>query len=162
MVPPFAEILFPKYKYPMDFFRSFRGKRVFGDHKTIRGLITGILMAELLFLLQQYLYANSDLIKNISLINYTEISPFFGIALGFGGLMGDALKSFFKRQIGIKPGSSWFPWDQIDWIIGSLVLSGLFIKVTLSLIFGYLIIGLALHLLFKVIGYAMKMNQTYI
>ena len=42
--------------------------------------------------------------------------------MGFGALFGDALKSFFKRQIGIRPGHSWMPFDQVDWIVGAVIL----------------------------------------
>ena len=47
------------------------------------------------------------------------VGPLFAI----GALGGDALKSFFKRQVGIRPGGTWFPFDQIDYIIGGAIAS---------------------------------------
>ena len=47
---------------------------------------------------------------------------FIGLLLGSGALIGDAVKSFFKRKEGIKPGNRFIPWDQLDYSIGSLVL----------------------------------------
>lgn len=46
-----------------------------------------------------------------------------GGALGFGAILGDHLKSFAKRCWGTKEGSPWWPWDQIDYVLGSLLLA---------------------------------------
>jgi len=48
--------------------------------------------------------------------------PILGLALGFGAMGGDALKSLFKRAHGIAPGQSWVPADQLDFVIGALIL----------------------------------------
>ena len=162
LVPPFAAIYLPKYDQPMDFGKTFKGKRILGDHKTFRGLVTGMLMAELLFLLQIYLFDTQPFFKSLSLINYDSTSIFFGLALGFGALAGDAIKSFVKRQINIVPGASWFPWDQIDWVIGSLLISQFFISINLQTAGTYLLLGLVLHLIIKFIGFLIKMNKTVI
>ena len=162
MIPPFSHLFFPDLNYPLDFNLLFRGKRVFGDHKTIRGFISGILIGGIFFLFQKYLYTSTDFYKHLSLINYEQVSPFFGFWLGFGALGGDAIKSFFKRQMSITPGSTWFPWDQIDWVIGSLMISAFFIKVDLVLILTFLVAGLVLHLLVNGIGFIIKMNKSYI
>lgn len=162
LVPPFAVLLLPKFNQPLDFHQSFRGHRIFGDHKTIRGLIVGIIFAGITFELQKYLYLSFDHIRSFSLIDYSNFTILFGFAQGLGALGGDAIKSFFKRQINIKPGTSWFPFDQIDWVLGSLFISFIFIPVSISLFASYLVAGLALHLLFKSIGFLIKMNQSYI
>jgi CDP-2,3-bis-(O-geranylgeranyl)-sn-glycerol synthase len=39
--------------------------------------------------------------------------------MAFGALAGDAVKSFFKRQIGIAPGHRWLGPDQLDFIVGA-------------------------------------------
>jgi CDP-2,3-bis-(O-geranylgeranyl)-sn-glycerol synthase len=36
-------------------------------------------------------------------------------------MSGDAIKSFFKRRIGIAPGRPWVPADQLDFVIGALI-----------------------------------------
>lgn len=162
MVPPIAALFFPQFSQPLDFNKSYRGHRIFGDHKTIRGILLGTLFAGLLYLLQKYLYNTSDFVRNISLIDYNNISLFFGCFQGLGALGGDAIKSFIKRQVNIKPGISWFPWDQIDWIIGTLAISLFFISISLNLAISYLVVGLALHIIVKGIGFIIKMNKTYI
>ena len=37
-------------------------------------------------------------------------------------MAGDSIKSFFKRRAGIAPGESWMPADQLDFVVGALVL----------------------------------------
>ncbi len=37
---------------------------------------------------------------------------------------GDRVKSFVKRRIGIPPGDPWIPADQLDDVIGVLILVG--------------------------------------
>jgi CDP-2,3-bis-(O-geranylgeranyl)-sn-glycerol synthase len=37
-------------------------------------------------------------------------------------MAGDAVKSFLKRRAGIRPGRPWIPFDQIDFVVGELVL----------------------------------------
>ena len=34
-----------KYDYPIDIYKTYKGKRIFGAHKTIRGFIIGIIFA---------------------------------------------------------------------------------------------------------------------
>jgi CDP-2,3-bis-(O-geranylgeranyl)-sn-glycerol synthase len=162
MLPPLVAILLPKLNQPLDFNQKFRGHRVFGEHKTIRGLVVGTLSGGIIFFLQQYLYSNSDFFRNLSLIDYSNVPALFGFSIGFGALVGDAIKSFFKRQIGIKPGTSWFPWDQIDWVIGSLIFALPFVQVGPLLACSFVITGLGLHLLFKLIGFAIKVNDSVI
>jgi len=161
LVPPFAAIFLPQYNQPLDFNRTFRGKRILGSHKTIRGIILGLIGGELMFLLQRALFT-VPFFHNLSLIDYTTFPIYFGAFAALGSLTGDAVKSFFKRQSNIKPGSSWFPWDQIDWVIGSFIVSTFFIQPTLKAFAAYLFAGLVVHLVTKVIGYFIKVNDTLI
>jgi len=45
-----------------------------------------------------------------------------GVRFGIGAMAGDAVKSFFKRRVGIRPGQPWIPFDQLDFIVGALAL----------------------------------------
>ncbi|MGC8628676.1 MAG: CDP-2,3-bis-(O-geranylgeranyl)-sn-glycerol synthase [Candidatus Micrarchaeia archaeon] len=76
---------------PLDFGKKIRGKRIFGDHKTVRGLLAGIL--------------SGSIIAGIEAV----FLPFMlveGIAMSFGAHAGDLLGSFAKRQMGLKEGAS--------------------------------------------------------
>jgi len=109
--------------YPVDFGMTYRGKRILGDHKTIRGFLFGSLYAVLVYLLQVYLYSNFDFFKVISLFDYSSIHCSYGFLLGFGALLGDAIESFFKRQLNIPSGQMLWFFDQTDFVFGALLLT---------------------------------------
>ena len=139
--------------YPMDFYKTFRGKRIFGDHKTFRGLLSGGIVGALIGLLQMLSYSSVSALHSMpQWVNYeSPMSILLGAALGIGALVGDAAKSFFKRQVGIKPGGSWVPFDQIDFIVGGLIFSAPFVSFGLRI---YLIIFVVIALLHPVINVA--------
>ena len=43
-----------------------------------------------------------------------------GLLMGVGAGIGDAVKSFLKRQLGISAGSPWLGFDQLDFFLGAL------------------------------------------
>ncbi len=162
MAPVFAKrikFLEPLDK-PLDFGKSYKGKRIFGDHKTIRGLLAGYFAAWIALLLQIWLYENVTFFNEVSLFNYSSMNIWlFAAIFSLGALGGDAVESFFKRQLEIKPGESWVPFDQLDWILGAVLLSlfvtsfGLYIY-TLALIWGVL-----LHPISTFIGWSFNLKD---
>jgi len=162
MAPVFAK----KIKFldfldiPLDFGKSFNGKRIFGEHKTLRGLLTGYVAAVVVLVLQIWLYENWTFFYDLSFIDYSSINIWlFSAIFTLGALGGDAIESFFKRQIGIKPGASWVPFDQIDWILGAVLLS-IFVTDFGPQIYFYAIIwGLLLHPISTFIGWFFKLKD---
>lgn len=147
----------PILNYPVDFNLNFRGKRLLGDNKTYRGFFIGIVMAIIVVHIQKILYSTTS---SFSLINYSEINVvLFGFLLGFGALFGDAVKSFFKRQRGIKPGVSWPPFDQIDWIVGTILLASLYISIPWQyIIIAFVLFGL-LHPMLNLAAYYLHIKK---
>ncbi|HSX45241.1 MAG TPA: CDP-archaeol synthase [Candidatus Saccharimonadales bacterium] len=155
MTPPIANKipLLAKWNTPMDFGRSFRGKRIFGDNKRWRGLVFGTLMAGLVGGFEySYLVAldAGHLIATFVLL---------GILMGLGALTGDAIASFFKRQLKIDSGKSWFPFDQTDYIIGGILFSYPVFHYTVRQMVLILSIYFGLHLLIAYIGYLLKFKD---
>ena len=149
-----------KFKYPADFNLRINGKRILGNHKTIRGFIVGTLIGIATVYFQIYVYNNSDLLRNILPIDYNAIDPIIlGSLLGFGALAGDGIKSFFKRQTGIIPGRSWVPFDQIDYIIGGIVFSWFYIPLTISQYLLLFVVWVLLHPLFTFWGYLLRLRR---
>ena len=103
---------------PIDGGKSFRGKRILGDHKTWRGLVAGVVVGMVVFELQRLVYA-AELIQDLALIDYSAHPLIPGLLMGLGAGVGDALKSFFKRRIGVAPGASWLVFDQLDFLVGA-------------------------------------------
>lgn len=149
-----------KYSYPLDFYKKFRKKRIFGDHKTIRGLIVGISFGIITAYLQVLIFNHWQFIRDISIIDYNKINPFlFGFLASFGALFGDAIKSFFKRQLNIPSGKSWFPADQIDYILGGIVFTAIYIRLSPKLYILLFIIWFFLHPLFTFIGWLLRLKD---
>jgi CDP-2,3-bis-(O-geranylgeranyl)-sn-glycerol synthase len=133
---------------PLDNNVSWRGKRLFGAHKTWRGFLVGILAGALTGYIQYLMtfFLNWDL-GFITPQTGALAALFFGSSLGLGALAGDAFKSLVKRQFDIAPGKSWRPWDQIDSVLGGLIAASFFITISWNIIIISLIIfGLGSYL----------------
>jgi len=145
---------------PIDFHKKFRGKRIFGAHKTIRGFLVGVIVATLTVYLEIFLYDHFSLVHKWISLDYHTINPLLlGFLLGFGALAGDAIKSFFKRQMGIAPGKSWFPFDQLDYIFGVIVFTAFYIQLTLMQYILLCLLWFAMHPFSTVIGYFFKQRD---
>ena len=116
--PILARELLPSWSAPLDGCRTYRGRRIFGSHKTWRGLVSGTLAAVLVFEAQVIIH-RAGLLHGMALVDYAHAGPWPGLLLGLGTGVGDAVKSFFKRQIGIAPGASWIGPDQLDFMVGA-------------------------------------------
>lgn len=160
MMPVFlAKILKDRFDYPVDFGLKIKGIRVFGDHKTWRGLIGGVLAGILMAWIQKLLLAVPFFI-NISVLPYYKHWLLIGFALGFGALFGDLVKSFFKRRVKLKPGQSWAPFDQIDFTLGSLIMINIFFHINPFIIVIALILSPLFHPLANFLGYVLKIKKN--
>lgn len=144
---------------PMDFGKSFNGKRIFGDNKRWRGLIFGMIFGALTGYIQFLIFP--DFINELGIASNSPALTMtvLGGLLGLGALLGDAVESFFKRRSHVKPGDSWFPFDQIDFIIGGIILSMPIVILTLKTYLLILIVGFSLHLIAGYIGYLLKLKD---
>jgi CDP-2,3-bis-(O-geranylgeranyl)-sn-glycerol synthase len=146
--------------YPLDFNLQLKNKPLLGKNKTYRGLFFGILIAILVIIIQKELYSY---MLNFSVINYNQINIYLlGFLLGFGALSGDALKSFFKRRLNIPSGKPWIPFDQIDWFLGALLLTGFYVHFSLKEIIISIIISILLHPLINLISYSLGLQKNKI
>jgi CDP-2,3-bis-(O-geranylgeranyl)-sn-glycerol synthase len=147
---------------PMDFGKHFRGKRIFGEHKTWRGLLAGIVAAETVILLEYFLYRNTGWGRSISLyVDYEHTNVLLlGFLFAVGALGFDALKSFFKRQVGVKPGGTWFPFDQIDYIVGGLLLSALVVDLPHSSYYWIGLVWFLIHPVSTFVGWLLGLKDS--
>jgi CDP-2,3-bis-(O-geranylgeranyl)-sn-glycerol synthase len=135
MVPVFI-----KGTHPIDFGKEIRGKRIFGKGKTLEGLISGTFIGGIIGLL----FGNWQL----------------GLVIGLGSLLGDIFESFLKRRVGIKSGQPWWGFDQLDFVIGALIL-GSFVEPISRTAIIILLIGMPiLHPLANYIGYKLKIKKN--
>lgn len=145
----------------LDFGKKFHGRPLLGSHKTWRGLISGMLIATLVLWLQQELIAHIQWFGNFSGgVNYAALPTWLlGPLFGLGALGGDAIESFFKRRHGTNSGKSWFPFDQIDYIVGALLVSLPFIVLTLRQYIFTVIIWFGLHIASTYAGWRLGLKD---
>ncbi len=158
MTPLFVQGIFKKMAFPLDLGLNFRNKRIFGSHKTFRGLFFGIAAAMLVYLSQQILY-DIPFFQELSLISYDEF-VFFGFWLGFGALLFDLIKSFFKRQLDIQPGKSWFVFDQLDYVLGALFFMSFYYSPGWLEVFLIILLSFALTIIVKHIGFWLGIDKA--
>ncbi len=124
------------------------GKRIFGDHKTIRGLVFGIC---------------SGIIVGWGESVYFSMPYLFliAIALSIGTHFGDLLGSFVKRRMGVKPGSSMALLDQYTFVVFALLFAYPFgnFPTWYGVVFLLVITGI-LHVLTNIGAHKLKLKNV--
>ncbi len=127
MAPPLAKRfnILESLAKPVDKGRMLKdNKYMFGQNKTYRGFIVGMIGGALGGILQVILY-DISFFHEISLSGILYDNALFmvcfGALMGFGAIFGDLVESFIKRRVGVDPGASFVPWDQIDLVIGAYI-----------------------------------------
>lgn len=143
MMPVVAARILGKPSRPVDFGRSWRGRPIFGNNKTWRGLAAGTLAGGVFFLVQAWLY-DAGLLRSWAVVDYALLPWWLGFVMGLGALCGDLAKSFFKRRLGIGSGQSWIGIDQMDYIVGGILFTVWFVDLHwgqwLTIVVGYLVL----------------------
>ena len=143
MAPIIVKNAFNNLKIPIDFNKKINNKPIFGKNKTFRGLIFGIIFAVITAFIQFLLYRN-NIFANIS-IDYSNWM-LIGFLMGFGAIFGDLIESFVKRRINYKPGKSFVPFDQLDFVVGALIFIYPIIMLSLNKIIIILLLSFVLHI----------------
>ncbi len=152
----------------IDFGRSWRGKRIFGDGKTWRGLFGGALSGIALGLALIGISHPFDPVNHWGFGSFEQ-----GIAiittLSFGAVLGDLMGAFIKRRMGMERGKKAPLLDQYDFVLGSFLLTAVF---NYSWVYGtyfagwhlaalafLLFIMFGLHRAVNIIGYKMGLKK---
>lgn len=121
LVPNSAAVLFGGGT-PMDFGRSWRGRRLLGDGKTWRGFFGGALTGFAVGVAQ---VAATILLDEQDIYGYGGV-PWALVtvaALSFGAMTGDSVGSFLKRRLGVDRGKKAPGLDQYNFVIGAVLLA---------------------------------------
>ena len=114
---------------------------LFGDHKTIRGTFSGIIVGIALGILQ--------------------MQPLRGVLLSVGAIGGDIVISFIKRRIKLKPGAMFPIADQMGFIVFAVLLVSLVQpSPTWERAVAILVATLPIHYLTNVIAWALKLKRN--
>lgn len=160
MAPVLFQNIAPFLAKPLDGGRQLGGKPIFGSHKTWRGVISATLMGGAVFLLQVGVASWVPATASWAPFDITVLPLWFGFVFGFGAIAGDAIESFAKRRFGVAPGQRWFPFDQIDFLLGATITATFFVHISFAMWFWILSLGLIMHILVNRIGYWLKLEDT--
>jgi len=133
-------------KKPLDFNKTLNGKRIFGDNKTVKGLVFGILSGIIIGAVESLF------------ISYMLV---ISIALAIGTHCGDLTGSFIKRRLDIKPGSSVPLMDQYLFLVFALAFAVPFghFPSLYGLLFIVILTGI-LHLATNKAAYMLKLKKV--
>lgn len=129
-----------------------------GKNKTWRGIVVASICGMLVFWLQKIAYTSG--FTSLAIIDYSDFSIVLGFLLGFGAIFGDAVKSYYKRKAGIRPGERWLGFDQLDFVIGGLAFSFLVYVPRAEVVVVLFLATPFLHMLTNHIGYWLGMRKV--
>jgi CDP-2,3-bis-(O-geranylgeranyl)-sn-glycerol synthase len=162
MAPVVVVGRFERFAGPIDGGHTWRGVRIFGDHKTWRGVLAGVVVGMLTFAAQRAVY-QLGLLHHLALIDYSALDPLLpGFLLGLGTGVGDAVKSFFKRRVGIPPGASWLGFDQLDFMVGAYLFVAVLVVPPLAAVLAILPAILLGSVLTTAIAYVLGLKGAWI
>lgn len=146
---------------PIDGGRSLNGKRIFGDHKTWRGIV--VILAATVFSagLHAWMEARWPNLSDYNYVDYATI-PWWqaGLWWGIAYALSELPNSFLKRRAGIAPGQGGSAglrsvllslMDQADSAIGCSLIAWLALGVALDVALWMMILGTAVHLLINML-----------
>jgi len=162
MTPPLVRNI-PALRFfdvPVDFGRKLGNARIFGGHKTWRGVIAASVVGLLFVLAQRWLFQYRWAME-FSLIDYKTINIWlFAVLLVLGVVLGDLAAAFIKRRLRLEPGVAFVPWDQTNYVIGCFVTLGLYLKLDLDVWVALFFMTFFLHLLFNRLGYDLGLHKA--
>jgi len=141
-------------KTPLDFGKNFFDKKpLFGKGKTFKGSISGIICGSLA---SAAIFFALPHVSEVFATGFLEL----GFLLSLGAVLGDIAASFIKRRMNFERGKHSPVLDQLDFILGGLVL-GLFVYTPSIIEIGLLLILTpAFHLIGNFIAFKAKKKKV--
>lgn len=132
---------------PIDLGRRFiDGRRIFGSHKTVKGFASGLLLGSVAAVAEAVIFGNYALVS-------------IGIVASAGALLGDLLGAFLKRRLDLAPGNPLLVVDQLDFILGALLLTSALLKITIGAVLILVIATVPIHLLSNAVAYLLGLKS---
>jgi CDP-2,3-bis-(O-geranylgeranyl)-sn-glycerol synthase len=136
---------------PVDGGARWRGRRLFGDNKTYRGVVVVALGTGLGFLALHGKWFG------------------LGVLVGTAAMLAELPNSFCKRQLAIAPGGQasgaagalFHVLDQVDVVAGAWLVLWLVVPPTVGLVLASLGFVFVTHQILTVVGYALGMRATW-
>jgi CDP-archaeol synthase len=153
-------------RVPLDGGATFRGRRVLGDHKTVRGAVVMAGVTVAFAGAQAALAACWPAAQALAFDHETHWLP-WGLLLGIGYVVGELPNSFVKRQLDIRPGAAapgllaplfWLA-DQLDSLVGVLCLMALAWVPPAAVVAALTLVTLAVHPAMALLMVALGLKQ---
>jgi CDP-2,3-bis-(O-geranylgeranyl)-sn-glycerol synthase len=150
---------------PLDAGSTLRGRRVFGEHKTLRGFVVMVPATAAAFALLATATADPEAagLWPLTPLQYAGL----GSWAAFGFMAGELPNSFVKRQLGIAPGAAaesktgrllQLAADRLDSAAGMLAATSLVVSIPALTWLIVLMVGPALHWSFSVLMFALGLK----
>jgi len=123
------------------------GERIFGDHKTIRGLLSGLVVGVIVGIFESFFSGS----------NMTAIAALASA----GALIGDLSGAFVKRRMHIKPGQPLPGVDQLDFVLGAVLAVSLIYVPTSGALLVLVCVTPPIHLLANISAYKLGLKSNY-
>lgn len=112
----------------------------------MKGFAYGLLLGSVAALAEAAIFQNAALVL-------------VGIAASLGALLGDLLGAFLKRRLNIPPGHPLPLVDQLDFVLGALLVTSPLLRASLGAILILVIATVPIHLLSNAIAYALRLKR---
>jgi len=155
-------------RVPLDGGLTLRGRRLFGENKTLRGALFMIGATAACAVVQRWLEANTPWARDLSLIiDDVPDAAAWGALLGAGYVLGELPNSVLKRQLDIAPGGAGRGWlgpvfwlvDQLDSLAGVLLVMPLAWRPPWAVALMLVAVTLAVHPAVALIMVALGLKQ---
>lgn len=122
------------------------GKPIFGSHKTVRGLFAGIIAGSIIGMAESFV--DSNLLLG-------------GLIISLGAVLGDLLGAFVKRRLSMRPGRPFPVVDQLDFVLGGLLLGFLIFPMSLTAVLLVVLVTPPIHLGTNFGAHLLGIKKTY-
>jgi hypothetical protein len=158
-----------RFYIPLDGGVRIRGRRIFGDNKTVRGFVVMVPAAAVAF---WAMFVIVSTLRPGAVANLWQLSSrnyaVLGAWAGLGFMLGELPNSFVKRQLDVAPGQAprgriaavfSFVVDRIDSIVGALIAITLAAPTPRTTWLFLLLIGPAIHFVFSILLYRLGVKE---
>ena len=154
---------------PVDGGKDYKdGRRLIGNGVTWKGLQNGTILGTLVGVVLGMIgtfFGDLSVLTGGIIDLHVYVSVIGGLILGFlmafGALLGDLVGSFIKRRIGLQSGEPAPLMDQLDFVVGALVLSLLVVQISWKFFLIIAVLTLVLHLGSNCIAYLIGIKDVW-
>lgn len=165
--------VFKFLKVPIDFNKNFVDKkRIFGDHKTWKGLFGYIVLNIVFSIILGFIWKATKLEHlNYFYINHSNTITYnilLGFLLGLFYALFELPNSFMKRRLDIEPGKTikgfkkvfFIILDQADSVFGVALVVWMFYPIGIGIYLLFILVGTVTHLLINMLLYFLHLRKN--